>query len=227
MRSKSIDCNKIAMVLNYLIFIIVVCGLIVVFTGYKFTFIPEPALKAMKLGALRFFTVQCNLLMGITALIMAHKERKVANGSNKDIAIGFYILKLVATVSVSLTFLVVFMYLARIVDGGLISLLQNSNIFFHLIVPLLSIITFLFFEKTDKIKFNYNICSLIPVLLYGIYYVINIIVHLDNGVVSPKYDWYCFMQTGINNAYLAATIIVVMTFVISVLLWITNRKRKI
>ena len=177
MRSKSIDCNKIAMVLNYLIFIIVFFGFIVIITGYRFMFIPEPAINPIRIGAIRFFTVQCNLLMGIIALIMAHKERKLVNGSNKDIAVGYYILKLVMTTSVTLTFLVVFLYLGRIVDGGLISILQNSNLLYHLIVPLLSVITFLFFEKTDKIKFNYNICSLIPVLLYGIYYVINIITH--------------------------------------------------
>ena len=227
MRSKNVDRNKIAFVLNIMIFILVIISLIIMFTGYKFTFVKEPVLDTTKFGIFKFFTIDSNLLMGVVAIIMAHQERKIINGDKKIIPSYYYLLKLVSTTAVSLTLIVVVLYLGRITEGGLISLLQNGNMFLHLIIPLLSITAFTIFERTNKIKFSYIVCSIIPVLLYGIYYVINVVVHLENGVVLPKYDWYYFLQKGINSAYFVAFIILLMTYIIGMILWIINRERKI
>ena len=224
MKNITINKTKISLILNYLIFIFVVLGTVIMFTGYKFTYLKEPVLEAKGLAVFKFFTVDSNILMGISAIIFAHKERKLLTRKINDIPLGYYILKFMATVSVCLTFLIVFLYLGRIAEGGLISLLQNSNLFFHLIIPLLSIVSFTIFEHTDKIKFNYVICGLIPMLLYGIYYVINIIVHVEDGVISPKYDWYWFAQNGVNGIYVTAFTIIAFTYVIGIIIWIINKK---
>ena len=224
MRNKSIDRNKIAIILNYLVFIFVVVGLMIMFTGYKISFVKESIMETTKLGALKYFSIESNVLMGLVAIIMAHQERKLLNGNIKKISSIYYILKLVMTTMVNLTLLVVFFYLSRFASGGLISLLQNSNLFFHLIVPLLSLITLTVFERTDKIKFSYTICNLIPVLLYGIFYVFNNIIHLEDGMISSKYDWYWLMQDGINNSYIVAIIIFGITYVIGLLIWILSKK---
>lgn len=224
MKELTVNKTKISLILNYLIFIFVVIGTIIMFTGYKITYLKEPVLETTGLGVFKFFTVDSNIFVGIIAILFAHQERKLLLGKIKEIPIYYYILKFVATVSVCLTFLVVFLYLGKIAEGGIMSLLQNSNLFFHLIVPLLSIISFVFFERTNKIKFSYVISGLIPVLLYGIYYIINILIHMENGVVLPKYDWYWFAQKGINSAYFSATLIFVFTYVVSVIVWISNRK---
>ena len=41
-------------------------------------------------------------------------------------------------------------YLGPISDGGITSLLMNSNLFFHFLIPIISILNFILFEKTDK-----------------------------------------------------------------------------
>ena len=104
-------------------------------------------------------------------------------------------------------------------------LLRNSNLFFHLLVPVLSIITFIFFERNNKLTFKYSFYGLIPMVLYAVYYIINILVHMHNGKVSPKYDWYWFVQQGVWTAFMVVPIIVLITYIISVVLWRINRKK--
>ena len=72
--------------------------------------------------------------MGIVALIFVIKEIKLLNGKLDEISNKVYALKLMATVSVGLTFFTVFGYLGPIAEGGILSLLKNSNLFLHLII---------------------------------------------------------------------------------------------
>lgn len=213
---------KISLVLNYLIVIFVIIAFIILITGFRFMFI-GPVLEVSNIGMFRFFTVDANLLMGISSLLFIIQERKLLSGKIKEIPSKYYVIKLISTVAVTLTFLVVLFYLGRVSKWGLIALYQNSNLFFHLIIPLLSIITFIFFEKNNKMKLRYNLYSLIPVVLYAIYYVINVIVHIENGVVPKKYDWYYFVQGGMNQAFIIAPLILIGTYIISVILWLLNR----
>ena len=111
-------------------------------------------LNLQNFGMLRFFTVESNILMGIAALIFAINEIKVISGKTKEISTRNYILKLMSTTAVGLTFFVVFAYLGPIATTGVSSLLMNSNLFFHLIIPVLSILNFVLFERTDKLIFK-------------------------------------------------------------------------
>lgn len=102
----------------------------------------------------------------------------------------------------------------------------NSNLFYHFVIPLLSLITFLFFEGTDKIKFKYTFAGIIPMFLYGVFYSINVFTHLENGVVSPVYDWYGFLKNGVADVFFVIPVILGATYLISYLLWEFNKKLK-
>lgn len=217
---------KVSLIINYIIIVFVLFATVVMFTGFKFMHGMEPVLESSTFGMFRFYTVDSNLLMGLAALLFVREERKLLTGKIKTIPLKYYILKLMATVSVGLTFIVVFAYLGRISNGGIMSLLMNSNLFFHLIVPVLSIITFSFFEKTDKIKFKHVFFGIIPTIIYGIYYVINVSTHVVDGKVSPKYDWYYFAQKGLNQAYIVASCIIMITLVITIILYFINHNNK-
>ena len=52
-------------------FIITVVASIIMFTGFKFMHTYENVLESTKIGMLRFFTVESNLLMGIVSLLFA------------------------------------------------------------------------------------------------------------------------------------------------------------
>ena len=133
---------------------------------------------------------------------------------------------LIGTSAVSLTFFIVFAYLGRVAVYGLSSLLMNSNLFLHLLIPVTSIINFVFFERSNKIPFKSVILGIIPTAIYGIYYLINVLMHLDNGMVSPKYDFYYFVQNGIKSAIYVVPIIFLISYLLSLVLYVFNKKRK-
>ena len=220
MNKKSI---KISLVFNIIIFLLTAFASFMMFTGIKFSTGYEPILETTKIGILKFFTVQSNLFMGVVALIFSIKEIQLLKGKKDDISKKYYILKLMSTTAVFLTFFVVFSYLGLIADGGLISLLRNSNLFFHLIIPVLSIITFICFDKTNKLRIKDSLYGVIPTILYVIYYTINVLTHIENGKVSPKYDWYYFVQNGIWTAFIVTPMMLVISYLLSLLLWKLNK----
>ena len=217
---------KISLVLNILIVIFTIFATTAMFTGFKFMHGHDVVLQSTKLGMLRFFTVQSNILMGIIALFFAVLEIKILKGKIEEISTKAYVLKLMATTAVGLTFLVVFAYLGPITEYGIIAMIMNSNLFFHLITPLLSMICFAAFERTNKVKFKYTFLGIIPTFLYAIYYMINIFVHMENGKVSPVYDWYWFVQNGVWTAIIVVPLIFFITYLITLLLWRINKKKE-
>lgn len=212
--------KKKAITINIIIVLLTIFASILMFTGIKITHGAEPVLETTKIGMFKFFTVQSNMFMGIMALLFAIKEIK-----NKEITKNMYRLKLMSTTAVSLTFIMVFIYLGPISPNGIKSMLQNSNLFFHLIIPVLSIINFISFEGTDKLKIKDTLYGLIPTFLYSSVYITNLIIHMENGKVSPKYDFYWLAQHGVKNTLLAVPLIPLLTYIISLTLWKLNKRR--
>ena len=165
MKDKKI---KISLILNIIIVASVIFATVAMFTGFKFMD-GGTLFESTKLGVFRFFTVDSNLVMGIIALVFIVKEIQYLTGKIEYIPSIMYILKLIGTVAVSLTFVVTFGYLSQIAKGGALALIQNSNLFFHLLVPVFSIITFVFFEKTDKLKFRYSFLGVSSLIIYSMY----------------------------------------------------------
>ena len=218
---------KISIFMNILIFILVLASVIMMFTGFKFMPGYDIVLTASRIEMFKFFTVDSNVLIGIVSLIFAIKEIQLIKGKINDIPTKYYILKLMAVSAVWLTCFVVFTYLGSIAKHGLSSLLMNSNLFFHLIIPVLSILIFIMFEKTDKIKFKHTLYGIVPTVVYGVYYLINVLLHVENGMVSPAYDWYWFVQSGIWTALVVIPLIFGITYIISLIIWRLNRKKEL
>ena len=214
---------KMSLYINIMITILTIIATIIMITGFKFMTGVEPVLESTKIGVFKSFTVDSNLFAGIISFIFILNEISIIKGEKKEISDKLYILKLMATTAVSLTFLVVFVYLGNIAENGLISLLLNSNLFFHLIIPLLNIIDFIFFIKKDNITYKYAFYGLIPTLLYAVFYTTNVIIHIENGRVSPKYDWYWFVQNGLWTMVIVAPTILLITYIISLILLLLNK----
>lgn len=217
---------KISLIINIIIVLLTVFATIIMFIGFRFMHGSEPILETTKFGVFKFFTVDSNVFMGIVSLAFIIEETKLLKGKIKDISKTMYIFKLMSTTAVTITFLTVFLYLGPISDGGIISMLQNSNLFFHFIIPVLSIITFILFEKTDKLELKNSLYGIIPTLLYASYYVTNILIHMENGKVSPIYDWYWFVQNGVWTAFIVAPFMLLIAYITSLLLWKINKIRR-
>ena len=213
---------KVSLILNLIIIALVLVASIMMFTGFKFMD-GDIMLETSKIGMFKFFTVDSNILMAIVAFIFVVKDIRIINGKEKEISKMLYILKLGATTSVALTFITVFGYLGFIVEGGLQALLKNSNLFFHLLVPIISIITFIFFEKTSKLDFKCTYLGIVPMGIYGIVYIINVLIHANNGKIDPIYDWYHFVQGGMYQLLFVIPIMFIVTYIISFILWKLNK----
>ena len=215
---------KISIILNIIISLFVFLASIIMFTGFKFMHGTEPILDVTKLGMFKFFTVDSNIFVGIVSLLFAVYEIRFLKGKIADIPNTMYILKLMSTVGVSLTMFVVFAYFIPITKWKVLPMIMNSNLFFHLIIPILSIVSFIFFTSTKKLSYKYTFMGLVPSFIYGIYYLTNVLVHMENYKVPPKYDFYYFVQNGVWTSIIVIPIIFVITYIISLLLWKLNRK---
>lgn len=214
---------KVSIIFNFIITIFVVIATVFMMNGVFFMG-EEKQLTETGIGLFKFFTVQSNVIMGFAAFIFMMYEILLITNRIKEIPTWLYILKHVFTVGVVLTFFTTILYLAPRVEDGYFSLFKNSNLFYHFIVPVLSWITFVFFEKTDKIKFKYIFAGVVPMLLYGIFYTINVFMHTDNEKIIPRYDWYGFVEGGVSSILISFPIMLVTTVFISFSLWKSNKK---
>ena len=212
---------KVAFGLNILIILLELFAVIWMMSGPR-----GGILSGNRLSALRFFTVDSNILLGITAIVAAIDEKRVLDGKKDSVSASTSIAKLVGTVGVTLTMIVTVFYLVPTTAAayGVFALFTYSNFFFHLVNPILAIITFLFFEQTDRIAFKHTFTGVIPMLIYAVYYVGIALAHSHNGVIAKGYDWYGFFVFGTESAVIIVPILILLTYGISFLLWKLNRR---
>ena len=100
---------------------------------------------------------------------------------------------------------------------------NNNNLFFHLIIPLLSIITYIRYEHHLN-KYSYALYGIIPMFIYSIYYSSRVLIHLNDGGLTFKYDFYGFLQGNLNNIYIVIPVIYLTAYLISLFLIFFNKK---
>ena len=209
--------KKISQILNLIIFICVLIASILMFTGIRFMD-DEQLLETSGISLLKFFTVDSNILMGITSLLLIIYSKKTSK--------WLELLNLCATTGVSLTFFTVIFYLAPFSQYSYFAFFKNSNLFFHLIVPILSIINYIFYSSSKSLNIKDSFYGLIPMLLYSVYYVSNAILNMSKGRIIAKYDWYGFFANGVASIIFTIIFMLLSTYLISFLLIYFNKKQK-
>ena len=209
--------QKKASYINFLIFLLVVIA-----TIWMLTSISGP-LSDNSPRMLKFFTVDSNILMGIIALIVGLNERL-----KNEISKSMYILKLVGTSSVALTMLVTVFYLTPTTTSiyGILGMYHKSNFLYHLAIPILSILVFILYERTNKIKPKEIFWGLVPISIYSIYYVYETLTHINNGVIQKGYDWYGFFIFGVRSVIIVLPIILIISYIINYVLWKINKRKE-
>ena len=214
---------KISFALNILLLVMVIFATVSMFTGFKFMKGGD-LLSISKFEMFKFFTVDSNILLGIASLVMLIFEGKLLKGKIDKLPTSVYVFKMAATVGVALTFFVTTFYLAPYSVFNFFDFYKNANLFFHFIVPVLSIISFVFIENTNQIHFKHSLFGIVPVIIYAIYYVINVVTHIVDGKVSYDYDFYGFVKGGIESIGVVALIIILASYLFTVLIWGINKK---
>ena len=173
-------------ILNILVFLLVLIGTIVMIT------VRSEELASNNISVFKYFTFQSNIFMGFVALIYAYYQYLVIRGKNEKILQNMGIFNLIATSAVALTFVIVIAFLAP--GYGFNKMYKNANLFFHLLVPVVAIVNYLFFTKSDKYHFPLTLLTIIPSFLYGVVYFI--VVAALNGYGDLKIDFYMFGKDG-------------------------------
>ena len=174
---------------NFLIVILVLISIYLMITT------SDGIIKGSKLKALKYFTVQSNIFMGISAFIslfyLLFKKDKYPTWVT--------ILKLISTTCLTLTFLTVLAYLAPLMGINMVFL--GANLYMHLFIPVVSIFTFIFIEPKVDLKFKWNFFSMIPSGTYGTIYIICLTAFNDFGNIDG-WDWYAFGTYGLGVGFI-------------------------
>ena len=154
----------------------------------------------------RYFTVLSNLFCAVAAACVALAWTRGA------LPIWIVLLKYVGTVAVSVTLLTVFLFLAP-VSGEWKKLLSGADLFWHLLCPLIAIVSFCFFEH-PRFGFGWVFLGVLPVLLYGAFYLYRVIFAPE---AKRMEDFYGFNKNG--KWYLSVIMMSLGAFALSVLFW--------
>lgn len=195
--------RKSTLLQNIIIVVLVIAGVIIMMHSKA----SATGLMGSGLGNLKYYTVLSNIFAGIIAacqLMMFVLKRRYLR-----------ILKLTAATAVALTFLVVAGFFGPLY--GWIQLYQGSNLFFHLIVPMLCVIEFLTAAYEPPINLKHCMIAALSTLVYGFAYLINILIN-GKGVWPDSNDWYGFLNWGMGTGLIIFTGIVLASFGIACLL---------
>ena len=159
---------------------------------------------------LRFFTLLSNLLCAfasLSVLLFLH---------NGWLPYGVWLFKYIGTVSVTVTFLTVMVFLGPTL--GYKSQLEGWAFYLHVVGPLLAMISFCFFERSYPLSFPLSLCGILPVLLYGLLYLKKVV--FSSGEAQWD-DFYGFNKNGKWKSSFSAML--VGTFFVCLLLWLLCR----
>lgn len=140
-----------------------------------------------------YFTTLSNIFISIMLLIFLIKDIYFLI-TNKPVVIKnyLYIVKFLATISITLTFFVYLIILAPTIEGGIINSYLNNgagSLCVHFITPILAIIDFLFFNSEYKSKKSHAIYAIIPPLLYVLFVVVLSLFGLRWGTMYAPYNF--------------------------------------
>ena len=119
------------------------------------------------------FTVNSNILAGLSMMLCLPYTIDGLRTGNYHLPDWVVIMMHITVSAVALTFLVSLCILAPV--KGFYLIFSGSRFFLHGVCPVLSIVTFCCFINSHLVRFREAALGLVPVLLYGIVYVIMVV----------------------------------------------------
>ncbi len=173
---------------------------------------------------LAFYTYDSNIFLLLSSILISINNILILINKKESINKNILLIKYMSTGCVTLTFLIVIFVLIPLegFESTYIQLISGNKVFLHLLCPILSIISFLIFERNPKLKFKDTFISVIPTFIYAI---ILIILNLLKVVDGP----YPFLKVYDQSVYMSIIWVIVIlgiSYLICYLLFIIHRGKK-
>ena len=183
---------------------------------------PTELVKEVGTKTFRMYTVLSNMFVGISIAMTIPFTVDGIRHKNYHLPRWIINLMFISISCITLTFFISLTLLSPY--AGFVKMMASgSNLFLHSLVPILSIVTFLFVNTSHNVKFRTTIYALIPVIIYATVYLISaIFIGEENGGWR---DHYRFQQ--LMPWYFILVIMLALSFGISNLLrCVHNRMHK-
>ncbi len=218
MSKKEKAFSMISIILNILTIAAVIGSFI-----YSFFLTGEEALMAKGFKSLRFYTVLSNLLLAIFSVPLLVHEIISLKHEGKNVPQYATILKFLGVTGTTITFLTVVCFLSpmEVINGGsYFTMFIGSNLIYHLVAPVLALISFTIFESNSRLKFKETPFGLISVVAYAVFYILNLKFHFTTNGKDGVYDWYGFLgNDGNRSIWIVVIVMLVASYAICLLLW--------
>ena len=214
--------KKIVVILNVILIVLMSIGLFMMFSKHAQRN-PEAFIER-GFRNFRYFTVLSNVYSGLTAIV--YLVLLICRSKAKDSTL-MSILKLTSSSAVGVTFTVILFFLGPLYGHG--RMYTNANLIFHLLMPVLAMIEFVVFpafesEKENDFSLKKCLYAGIPVVLYGMAYLMNNILGGSGGIYPDTNDFYGFLRWGYPVGVLIFVFIVLMAVGIACFLrWIKKK----
>lgn len=170
----------------------------------------------------RYFTTLSNVFAAAAAgITLLFNVRNVIK-DRYEFPKWVFITKYVATCAVALTFTTVALFLSPMIlsfGESYFTLFSGNGFFMHFLLPFLSVVNFIFFEKKPKLRFKYAFYALIPTVIYAAVYAVMV------KILKVWPDFYSFAPAG-NGALLPviALSMLGLSFIVSVSVFLLRKK---
>ena len=205
-----------------LVFSIAIVVLVFIAVVIKLLAAPTELVEEVGIKTFRMYTVLSNMLVAIQVAMTIPFTIDGIRYKNYHLPRWIVNFIFISTTCITLTFIVSLTLLSAYAGFDVI-MLEGTNLFLHTIVPIITIITFLFINFYHTVKFKVTWYALIPVGMYAIVYLISaIIIGQENGGWRDHYHFNEFIPW-----YIVFVIIFALVFGIANLLrTVHNRMHK-
>lgn len=139
-----------------------------------------------------FFTTDSNLLAALASLAVGIGNILILKGRLARLPYAVMVFKLMGVVSLLLTCVTVIVVLVPIYGAKME--LSGTGFHVHLGAPVMSLLSFIFFDGFGKIKLRNALWGCVPMLIYGAVYLWQVvIIGFSNG---GWFDFYALNQNG-------------------------------
>lgn len=172
-------------------------------------------LTAGGLFSLKFFTTLSNLFNGAVCFVAA-----ACLLARPALTPRLTVWKLSSTATVGLTFLTVTFFFGP--AFGFATVYWGTNFWFHLLLPVLSVLNFMLLEPGERVPFRKTGWALVPMAIYAVGYLGNILLQ-GVGEWPHRHDFYGFLTWGWPIGVAITSALVLATWGLAILMWKTKR----